>query len=355
MPSLTLENGVTFAYTDSGALEGDYTTFLIIHGHTFHSGTFHRLTPLAAPNALRIICVNRREYPGSSPFTPAELTVFASGSDAERAAILAEQGHDLALFTAALIAELNLPEGGGVALVGWSMGTIFLLSLVACINTLPADTKALLTGFVRSVILLQPPSLTLGLPDPPGMLIPHTDPTIPPSARGPAFAKWVSSFFAHGDLALRALSSLTYPAPSDSAQVQVKAPTLEKLSPTDLGAMTSFAPGDKYDNVLGLPPFAPLVAAQVEAGLFDPRVRMAWASGGANSDLKRNQWGGAKFWHVYGDAEPWNVIWAGWYLEDRSAAAVEELKIQSKVVEGANHFLVWEDPEGAIGVLKGCL
>ncbi|KAJ7166043.1 hypothetical protein C8R46DRAFT_1275588 [Mycena filopes] len=348
MPSLTLPNGVTFAYTDSGALDGDYTTFLIIHGHTFHSGapsspwlnwgrTFHRLTPLAAPNALRIICVNRREYPGSSPFTPAELTVFAGGSDAERAAILAAQGRDLALFTAALISELNLPKGGGVALVGWSMGTIFLLSLVACINTLPADTKKQLTGFVRSVILLQPPSLTLGLPDPPGMLIPHTDPAIPPALRGPAFAKWVSSFFTHGDLSLRTLSQLAYPADPKNA----KAPTLEKLSPTELGAMTSFPPGDKYDNVLGLPPFAPLVAAQMEVALWNKGVRSSWSR--------------AQFCNVYGSAEPWNVIWAGWWLEDRSAAAVEELKIQSKVVEGANHFLVWEDPEKAIAVLKGCL
>jgi hypothetical protein len=40
MPSLTLESGVVFGYTDSGAVTGggDYTTLVIIHGHTFHSG-----------------------------------------------------------------------------------------------------------------------------------------------------------------------------------------------------------------------------------------------------------------------------------------------------------------------------
>ncbi|KAJ7849292.1 hypothetical protein B0H13DRAFT_2361313 [Mycena leptocephala] len=71
MPSLTLESGVVFGYTDSGAVTGggDYTTLVIIHGHTFHSGTFQRLNPLAQPNSLRIISVNRREYPGSSPYS----------------------------------------------------------------------------------------------------------------------------------------------------------------------------------------------------------------------------------------------------------------------------------------------
>jgi hypothetical protein len=40
MPSLALNSGVVFAYTDSGAVPGgaDYTTVVIIHGHTFHNG-----------------------------------------------------------------------------------------------------------------------------------------------------------------------------------------------------------------------------------------------------------------------------------------------------------------------------
>jgi hypothetical protein len=41
MPSLVLENGVVFGYTDSGVVSAgdvDYTTLVIIHGHTFHSG-----------------------------------------------------------------------------------------------------------------------------------------------------------------------------------------------------------------------------------------------------------------------------------------------------------------------------
>ncbi|KAF8156260.1 hypothetical protein K438DRAFT_2075673 [Mycena galopus ATCC 62051] len=177
MPSLVLKNGVVFGYTDSGAVVGgeNYTTVVIIHGHTFHNGTFQRLTPLAQPNSLRIISVNRREYPGSSPYTAQELTVFAEGNDTEQASLVEQQGRDLAIAVDS--------RNGHIALIGWSMGTIFLLALIACIETLPTATRERLSSRVHSVIMLQAPSSALGLPTPSGWLIPHTDPSIAPEAR----------------------------------------------------------------------------------------------------------------------------------------------------------------------------
>jgi pimeloyl-ACP methyl ester carboxylesterase len=178
MPSHTLKSGVEFFFTDSGAIANiDYTTLVIIHGHTFHSGKalaffffkvathffalgiFQRLNPLAQPNSLRIISVNRRCYPGSSGYSAEELAVFNEGTDAERASLLEQQGRDLALFVDGLITELSLPRKGGIALIGWSMGTIFLLSLIASVGTLPADTRDRLASFVHTVVLLRSLSL----------------------------------------------------------------------------------------------------------------------------------------------------------------------------------------------------
>ncbi|KAJ7342600.1 Alpha/Beta hydrolase protein [Mycena albidolilacea] len=337
MPSLTLNNGVVFGYTDSGAVTGgaDYTTVVIIHGHTFHSGTFQRLNPLAQPNSLRIISVNRREYPGSSPYSTEDLTTFAEGNDAERASLLEQQGHDLAMFLDSLIAELSIPQSGGIALVGWSMGNLFLLALIACIQTLPTATRDRLSLFVNNAIILQSPSLALGLPSPPGRLIPHTDPDIAPEARGPAFAKWVSSYFLHGDLSTHNIDHLTY-NDTDPA----KPSTIETLKPEELLAMTDFAPAEKYDNIVGLPPFAGAVFKQTNKALFNPTVRDAWSS--------------TRFWSLYGTAEPWNVIYGSWFLEDQSHAIDPKLEIISKVIEGGNHFLVWEHPEKAIDELKKC-
>lgn len=118
-------------------------------------GTFQRLNPFAEPNSLRIISVNRREYPGSSAYSAQELNAFIDGSETERDSLLEQQGRDLALFLDGLINELSLPNSGGIALIGWSMGTIFLLSLVASIETLPIVTQDKLAGFVHTVVLLR--------------------------------------------------------------------------------------------------------------------------------------------------------------------------------------------------------
>jgi pimeloyl-ACP methyl ester carboxylesterase len=113
------------------------------------------MNPFAQPNSLHIICVNRREYPGSSPYSAEDLAIFAEGNEAERAALLEQQGRDLALFLDGIIDTLSIPKsGGGIALIGWSMGTLFLLSLISC-EMLPADTKARLSSLVHTVVLLR--------------------------------------------------------------------------------------------------------------------------------------------------------------------------------------------------------
>ncbi|KAJ7849293.1 hypothetical protein B0H13DRAFT_2361314 [Mycena leptocephala] len=200
------------------------------------------------------------------------------------------------------------------------MGTLFVLALIASIETLPTATQELLSSFVHTVVLLQSPSLALGVPIPSGWLIPHTDPNIAPESRGFAFAKWVSSYFIHGDL---------------------KSATVETLSPEDLFAMTDFGPAEKYDNIIGLPPFAGAVFKQTNKALFDPTVRAAWSQ--------------TRFWTLYGSAEPWPIIYGAWFLEAQSHEMNNpELVIEFKVIDGSNHFLVWEDPEKAINELKEC-
>ncbi|KAJ6474061.1 hypothetical protein C8R47DRAFT_1221308 [Mycena vitilis] len=338
MPSLTLKSGVVFFYTDSGTVPGsnDYKTLVMIHGHTFHSGTFQRLNPLAQPNSLRIISVNRREYPGSSPYSTEELRIFSEGDDAERASLLEQQGRDLAMFIYQLIIELPIPKTGGIAIIAWSLGGLFLLSLIAVVETLPAAVRQQLTAFVQTVVLLQCPSVALGLPTPSDWLIPHTDPAIAPEARGIVFAKWVSAHFVHGDLSTHDINILTY-----NNTDPLKVSTFETLKPEELAEMTDLGPADKYDNIIGLPPFASTVSRQTGKALFDVTVRRAWS--------------GTRFWNIYGSAEPWPVLYGAWFLEDKSGALHNpELSINCKVIDGSNHFLVWEDPAKAIDELKKC-
>jgi hypothetical protein len=151
--------------------------------------------------------------------------------------------------------------------------------------------------------------------------MPHTDPDIAPEARGPAFAKWISSYFIHGDLSTRDLDQLTY-----NSTDPFKLSTVESLKPEELFAIADFAPADKYDSIVGLPPFAGLVFKQTNKALFDSTVRAAWS--------------GTKFWNLYGTAEPRDIIHAAWFLEDQSRAAnCPELAINTKAIEGINHFV----------------
>ncbi|KAK7053764.1 AB hydrolase-1 domain-containing protein [Favolaschia claudopus] len=335
MPSLTLQNGVVFGYTDSGALteSTSYKTLVFIHGHTFHNGVFQRLNPVAKSNGLRVIAVNRREYPGSSSFSDEELAKFATGTDAERATLLEQQGRDLAMFLDGLITD-HLPQTGGVALVGWGMGNLFLMPLVACISTLPEATRKRLSSFVRSIIMMHAPSFAFALPTPSGKLIPPTDPKIPPEALGPALAKWVSGYFIHGDLSSHNVDNLTY-----HNYDPAKPSTVETLKPEEFLGMMDLAPGGKYDNIIGGPPFTAPLSKQTKKALFTKTVR--------------DSWGSAHFWVVYGDAEPWNAIQAAWSLEDLAKESACEINF--KVIKGINHFFVWENPEKALTELKECI
>nr|GAT49514.1 predicted protein [Mycena chlorophos] len=188
----SLESGVTSKYTDNGPLEQNdaYPTLFVIHGYTFHAGTFQRLHPRASDAGLRVICLNRREYDDSSLYPGDELALFKTGTVEQRAMLLTAQGRDLALCIDGIIQSLALPKAGGVALMAWSMGNTFLLSVFASLDALPKPTKERLVQWVHTAIILKAPAFVFGIPPAANLLVPHADPTIPESEKGPAFANW---------------------------------------------------------------------------------------------------------------------------------------------------------------------
>ncbi|KAF5378517.1 hypothetical protein D9615_007154 [Tricholomella constricta] len=340
---------VNFFYTDSGPPpDAEYTTIFFIHGHTFHSSIFQRLATPARSRGLRLICFNRRGYPWSTPYSSEEQNTIAEGSEAERAAFLHQQGLDIALFIDGLIQELLLPQK--VAIAGWSMGNAFLIACLASIHEMPGTMRGRLRTCVKhffllgrslyrsisfsspavptliTTILKDPPSQLLGIPSPPNTYHPLQDKDIPPEARGAAFTKWCSSYFRHGPS--REFSNLAQRDIDPS-----KLPTVESMTPEELQAVTA-ASGATYDSSLSAE-FGGVLAAQTEKALFDPGVREAW--GAPSISL------------VYGEASPWNCVFAAWSLEERMGG------IRVEALEGANHFFVWEEPERTVAVLVECL
>ncbi|KAF8974274.1 Alpha/Beta hydrolase protein [Flammula alnicola] len=308
MATLNIGKGISFHYRDSGPVESaNYTTLITVHGHTFHSGIFKLLLPLAAAHSLRLICVSRREYEGSTPYSAEELKVINHGSDEERAKLLQDQGVLLALFVDSLIQKLSLPQAGGVAVAGWSMGNIFSLAFLASIDVLPEETKERLKAYMRAFILWDPPAQALGADMPEGSYIPLWDDEIPPEARGPAFG-------------------------SD------KKATIETMTHEELFSVADFGPGDKCDTILVQPPFRKVLSDQLKKALFEKTIRESW--------------GGIKIWHMYCEASAWNAVYSAWVLEKM---VTPQLEVAFKPIEGANHFLMWDEPEKALVVLKDCV
>jgi hypothetical protein len=180
MPVATVKNGtLCFSYEDSGPLNGSYTTLVMVHGTGFHNGEqgsvvagyfshahtntlagiFGPMIPFAAANRVRLILVNRRDYPGSTPLSDAELAALGSSHLETRAKALAQQGTDIGLFLAWLVREEKIPamsidwsgrQQGGIVLVAWSLAHTPLTGFLAHADTLPADALRTLEPCLRA-------------------------------------------------------------------------------------------------------------------------------------------------------------------------------------------------------------
>ncbi|KAJ7276946.1 Alpha/Beta hydrolase protein [Mycena rebaudengoi] len=344
---------IKFTLTDSGPPPNteNYTTLLIVHGHTYHAGMssvlldfselkadldlFKKLGPLAKASAVRVICVNRREYNGSTPHTPEELRVYKAGSDEERTMLLSEEGRNLALCMDAVIQKCALPAAGHVALVGWSLGNTFTMAVMASIASLPYDSKYRLKESIKSFILWDPPSQALGIEGPENPYVPLYDTAIPPAARGQAFGVWVASYFSH-NLAVRDEKNLQ----RKPQEQPPHPPTFHDLPIENLLAMTDFSVGDKCDTAVTEPPFRNVVDVLVDKALFRPETREAW--------------GHPRVAYMWGEANAWNVPWAVWDIERRVQDARGEAPITFRAIPRANHFLMCEDAPEALKVLIEC-
>jgi hypothetical protein len=142
------------------------------------------------------------------------------------------------------------------------------------------------------------------------------DHDIPEEARGPAFAKWVSSYYKHGDLSSRDFSQLNQREVDTS-----KKPTTDTIPLEELLTITDSGPAAKSEKFIVDSLQLSTFMNQMTKALFDPQIR--------------KDWGGHPVWFVYCEASPWNAHYGAWKLEEKDKAS----EIKFKLVPGANHFV----------------
>ena len=124
-------------------------------------GVFRKLFSHAATHNLRLIAVNMRDYPGSSPYTAAELSMLAMPDAKVQETVIRKEGQELAEFLqfiikAEAIAPIVESEGrrdGGIVLVTWSMGNIFSMSLLGNAKIFSEHMRSLLETYLRKVVV----------------------------------------------------------------------------------------------------------------------------------------------------------------------------------------------------------
>ena len=122
---------------------------------------FRSLFPYALAHNIRLIALNLRDYPGSTPYTTPEMQRLQSYDvrdirDASRA-----QGLELAAFLHHIIASEKLPPKkhengvmtGGIALVSWSLGNAWTFSMFAHEDCLSRDARIALQASIRSMVV----------------------------------------------------------------------------------------------------------------------------------------------------------------------------------------------------------
>lgn len=130
------------------------------HDITFTAG-FRSLFPYARAHSIRVITLNLRDYPGSTPYSDLEMQRLHSHDVRDIREASRAQGLELAAFLQQIIVSEKLPpkkfEGGattgGIALLSWSLGNASTFSMLASEDCLSSDTKTVLQASIRSMIV----------------------------------------------------------------------------------------------------------------------------------------------------------------------------------------------------------
>jgi pimeloyl-ACP methyl ester carboxylesterase len=123
------------------------------------AGIFIKLQDIAHSSGIRVVGVNRRDYGGSSPFTTEDMDTIINGATSARDLLVKSMGIELLNYIDIFIQQHDIPvissdgNSGGIALVGWSLGTILTVPAIANIDAIAADARSRISSRLRAYIM----------------------------------------------------------------------------------------------------------------------------------------------------------------------------------------------------------
>ena len=131
----------------------------------YSPGTLARVADHFPTSKYRIVLLNRRGYQGSQPVSPADLTLLEKPDEEgfiERFCLyMKHQAQSLLEALVALkksgVSKVETGAGGkkqgGICLVGWSMASFFMKSILAYLEELDAGAVDELEPYMRDFIM----------------------------------------------------------------------------------------------------------------------------------------------------------------------------------------------------------
>jgi len=212
MPTGPADDKGTYLYYEDSGVPGestDYATLFLVHGTMFHSAVFRPMIPFAIKQNLRLVLVNARDYPGSSPYTQEERQLLIGPAREDQALAIRTRGMEIAYFMAWFAMQEHLPpiqvlesgvRKGGFALLGWSSGNCQTVPVVAHADKLPKETRELFSSYFRTYFFHDSSLTGIGEGAPPDWYSIFRDGDLSYEERVKLFPLVVSTYHAQTDL-----------------------------------------------------------------------------------------------------------------------------------------------------------
>ncbi|KAJ8501744.1 hypothetical protein ONZ45_g12035 [Pleurotus djamor] len=333
-----LDDGVVISYTDSGppSESAEYTTLVMIHGSGFNGHGFEAIHSRARNHNLRTVCINRRQYPGSTEYTAAEIAAM----DADPQVVLDLLATCLAQFLVVFIEEKHIPRvsdhgTGGIVIAGWSRGCSMIVSLFSDPARLPEGAYAKLEPYIKHIIFYDA-SVIFGLGPTLGQkkaYLPWTDTSlVTGSEMTNVFKSWVSSYYEP-------------PPPGwDGNPDTLPSSHLKRSDRTSLDSWTDEDLRRFYN------PEAVMIA---DPPIRDPRVmQQATHDCLYNGELSRTFFPRVQVSYISCRRSMWLCVWAAFEAERLYIRHKEEGRPMKFVnLPQANHFFHSDDPAAFLALI----